>query len=190
MLEQIALIDPKVWKAGADAVAERIALIAETFDPSVAPPENGPTPQHALAQNAKVISLQLDTLLLFVEEEIQRLRGPNDLSDDVMFRITLLEGIAFSVRAMLSALAGDAPAGGNALTVIDKNLPAVIEAAEVLAQQDASPEVSETIVMMGASIEHLTKRGTPGYMATGIAAADVILSAVRGWLTRPKQPKD
>lgn len=187
MLEQIALIESKVWGSGAVAVAGRISLIVETFDTLASSLEYQPTPQQALVQNAKVIRLQLDTLLLFVDEEIQRLRGTNDLSDDAMSRITLLEGIAVSVRAMLPALSGDASAGESALTVIDKNLPMVIDTAEVLAQQDASPEVSETIVMMGASIKHLTDCGAPGTLATRIAAVDVVWSAIRGWFARPKR---
>jgi len=83
----------------------------------------------------------------------------------------------------------DAEASENALIVVEENLPELPEEAAELAEAGGDPEVSDLIISMGASIEHLTKRGAPGTLATGIAAFDHLWGGVRRWWKKNREDR-
>jgi len=192
LLERIALIDNQVWNAGPEAVAEKIAEIEHEFAGKEASDGFETTPGQALSRNAQVVGLQIDALKLFLEQEIETLRGRNDASQTeaprIAARIDLLTAIIASVDRIREAFENVQADPHTALVAVADNLPAIVDGADQLAEQDAAPVVSGTIITMAASIKHLTDNGAPGYMATPVAAVDtIILQPLRKWLKRDKK---
>lgn len=206
MLKEIVLIPDADWKQGAAHVNAMIAEIVENYDarqkltvPDTVEIYGGPDEspdqakfqslQQSLDRSAKTIRLQLDTLATFLRDEIETLRGRNDLSDqerkEAQSRIAILSRLLVRVETMAGEFEDD-KASENALTVVEQNLPALAEDAGELAEEGGDPAVSELVISMGASIEHLTKRGTPGTLATGIAAFDHLWGGLRSWMARKK----
>lgn len=191
LLAEVALIDNAVWEQGPDAVAEAIANLDKSREPDLEPLTTNDeflrSHHSALGQNARAIRLQLDTLRVFVEDEIERLRGANSLSsrerEALTLRLEMLGKVVEAVTLMRAAFEEDAP-GKNALVVVGAQLPAVVEAADNAVAGGGAPEVSAAIVSMATTIKYLTDAGTPGNYATGIAFADMCLGKIKSWWRR------
>jgi hypothetical protein len=180
--EQVALIPDEVWEQGPEAVAKAIRE-TEGDDASRENPE--PTSlAHALERNRRAIVLQLDALLEFVSNEIDRLRGPNSYSrrehEEQQQRIEKLSKIIEAVTLMREAM-DEEPSGSTALIVMDAQLPAVVKAADESVNLGGEPQVSEVIASMSITIKHLTDNGTPGNYATAIAFAELCLRKIAKW---------
>ena len=187
----VALISRDVWDLGPDAVAETIVKLEKRDAPDSESRGSDDDPaqsrEAALAGNAHAVRLQLDTLRVFVEDEIERLRGANSLSSrehaELTHRLEMLAKVVEAVALMHEAFEEDA-SGTNALVVVEAQLPAVVEAADNAVAGGGAPEVSAAIVSMATTIKYLTDAGTPGHIATGIAFADVCMSKIKGWRMR------
>ncbi len=186
MPQEIALIAPAEWEKGAEVVNPLIAKITARYEMRQ---ESELTPRQALSQNSKAVIAQLEALKTFVEEEIQRIRSANNITDQeqeqINVRVVALQSIIEAITKMVTALADADQSPENALVVIEEQLPKVINEAEKLAAQE--PEISEMIVVMGATVEHLTKCGMPGHVASGIAVVDVVFRPIRKWFKRDKK---
>jgi hypothetical protein len=201
MLKEIVLIPDADWQKGAAHVNGLIEEIVERYQGDASPTLSGHAetpgdadfdadyvPGQPLAQmlnrNAKTIRLQLDTLASLLRDEIDVLRGRNDLSDEerdeAQRRIEILNRVLGRVEAMAGEFS-EGQASENALTVVEENLPALPEDAAELVEEGGDPVVSDLVISMGANIEHLTKRGTPGSLATGIAAFVHLWDGVKRW---------
>lgn len=206
MLKEIVLIPDDDWKQGAAHVNAMIEGIVGRYQGDgsltlsghaelrdVAGLDADHAPRHSLVQilnrNAKTIRLQLDTLASLLRDEIDVLRGRNDLSDEdcdeAQRRIEILNRILARVETMAGEFSEE-EASESALTVVEQNLLALPDEAAQLAEEGGDPVVSDLVISMGASIEHLTKRGTPGTLATGIAAFDHLWGGVKDWWTKKR----
>lgn len=193
LLYRIALIDDAIWKAGAEAVAQAILELESNnlvgLDQGDEGDERAPLPSQNLQKNTRTIRLQLDTLRSLLQTEIDELRGRNSVPDterpDFEKRIEILTRLIARVDAMAEEFDGGI-ATENALVVVEENLPAIPDEAAALQEAGGPPEVSDLVVSMGATIEHLTKRGTPGTIASGIAAFDYFWTQVRDWRSKRK----
>ncbi|MCV2871415.1 hypothetical protein OEZ71_03805 [Defluviimonas sp. WL0050] len=184
---QVTEISEDIWQLGPDAVAAEIARLEKVAVAGGAEAANEKARPNlsALQRNAHAVRLQLEALLFFVEEEIERLRGQNSLSsrerDALTLRLEMLGKIVEAVKLMREAFEEEAPRQ-NALVVVEAQLPAVVEAADKAVTQGEAPEVSAAIVSMASAIKYLTDAGTPGNYATGIAFADTCMRKIKGWL--------
>ena len=191
LLLAIAKIDPKTWDKGAQEVNPIVNEMWREYGaqdallPALEPMER------ALERNAKVVRQQLLTLSVFVEEETRILRGRNTESDReaerMAHRIELLSVISSSVERMLEALDSPDCDTGSALVVIADNLPAIADKVEELDKDEGAYQTSAPIKSMAETIKHLTEAGTPGHVAVGMAAADVVVHKAKGFLK--KKPK-
>ena len=189
MLEQIALaeyeswerVDPEDLSQGPVHVSELIARIEEEF--KGAEPEAQVTPSQMLNRNRSTIEAQLDTLAKLVTEEMTRIRGKNDFGEAegalIAARVSVLESIIEAVEKIRAALQGEAPS--IALTVVEEQLPEILKGGEALVKSEDQPSISVSVAQMGETISFLTQKGTPGTLATGIAAAEWTISQPVKW---------
>lgn len=184
-LTRVALIPNEVWELGPAAVAEAIARIERGH----AHRRSRPDPPHdavssgALAQNARAVRSQLDTLKAFVEGEIEQLRRPNDLAEPEhaarLLRLEMLAKIVEAVALMREAFDDAAPPATNALVVVDQQLPAVVNNAQAAVEAGGDVQVSGAIISMAAAIRHLTESGASAKEATAIAFVDYCVSKLK-----------
>ena len=143
--------------------------------------------------NFALISRQVETLVAILNDEIERRRGHNSLPDSEHVEnqtlIGLLKALRQAAENLLTALDAGISGTSNALVVVRDNLPKIVEAAGDYVANGGDPNVSGAVVTIGATIEYLTKRGTPGSLATGIAVVDAIKGTVTKYLEERKKPK-
>lgn len=183
--ERVARIPTDLWMQGPRGVAEEIAGL-HRGDGSRQDRHEDPgvrAPSAMLGQNARAVRLQLDTLKVFVEGEIDRLKGPNDLTVQEhaarSVRLEMLAKIVEAVALMREAFEDAEPPASNALVVVEQQLPAVVENAQAAAEAGGDMAVSGAVISMAASIRHLTDAGTPGNAATAIAFGEFCLSKLK-----------
>lgn len=197
LLTEIALIEPEDWDRGDAHVNGMIAGVYDGYrkraSGAAADRAIAETPERAMARNATIIRMQIDTLLELAEVEIQRLRGQNDFSDaaraEVATQITILTRIVESARQMCAALEDGSRQGAGVLVVIKEALPVVVEDAENLARHEEEPQVSEAIIYMAAVVKRLTESGTPGTVAAGVGILETLRISVAQWWARKRPPK-
>ncbi|MFM2389464.1 MAG: hypothetical protein RLZZ437_1019 [Pseudomonadota bacterium] len=189
----IALIPDAIWQSGPGPVAEAIAKIEAEHRKAAAPPlqtDNLPAPTDR-TRNIKFVVKQVTLLHDLIEDEYEYLRGHNGGSATEQPLLdqqkATLQKLRDLVNAMLAALEGD-PSPSTALTVVNETLPAVVTEAEALIDQGAPPQVSANITSLAASIDVLTKSGTPGTLATAIAFSEMAMTKLNQALTRRKKP--
>lgn len=141
------------------------------------------------ARQITAVRAQVAALKEYVETEFEFLRGQNQFELGTEAEIEALVEILRQLRAlvdeMLRAVDQESDAG-TALVAIENSLPAVVDKADALAEIEKEPQVSEVVLGMAASIKVLTESGTPGSLATGIAALDMVRQTAKGWLTRDR----
>ena len=195
LLRDIALIPDDDWQKGETHIAGLIAGIEEEHAKRTRGADADGDPQFRTVPtiNTKVILLQLDVLSTLVKEEINRMRGINSLPDiehaKLAVRIDLLSRIERYITAIRLALEDQTQSQSTALMVINENLPMVVDKAQELVAEGGTPNLSQSIVTIGATIKFLTESGTPGHMATGIAIVDAISTTIGKFLTKPKKSK-
>lgn len=188
MLTEIATQEDDFWQGTDPEINARIAAMVEKYQN--ADEDIALRPEQALSRITVAVRLQLETLKAFLDQQIQFLHGQNDFTtaegEKIQARLTLLLSIRATVERMQAACEDEAnPA--NALVVVEQSLPDVVKDADDLAEQEEEPVISETIVTMSATIKHMTDNGTPGNIATGIAAFDLMSRTLRGWFKRDKE---
>ncbi|MGB3178052.1 MAG: hypothetical protein WBA90_09275, partial [Albidovulum sp.] len=192
LLEKVALIPDEIWEHGAEAVNARIAEIVDDqsgrADDQVGLDTMHPNVELSLERNARVICVQLEALRMFVEDEVQRVRGQNSLTcgdhDAISVRIEQLTKIIEAVTLMREALDEGPGRSGKALTVIEAQLPKVVDAADDAVALGGSLEASATVVNMAVSIKILVDAGTPGTLAAGYAFAEMGWGKITGYFKR------
>ena len=178
--EKIALIPNDIWQSGPEAVAKEIAKIeGEHRNRALSGLTNPDGPDYPApgrrAVQTKLIAAQITVLEQLVAAELEFLRGHNGWSSHDLPKVEEqrkpLEAIRDLVAEMLSALEGNL-LGSTALTVIDQNLPAIVEKAEELEKKANQPQVSAEIYAIAAAVKVLTESGVPGDVAAKIAYAE------------------
>lgn len=187
LLTEIVTQGEAFWKGTDKELNTRIAELVREFEgreATLSASNTKLTPKQELERNAQTVSLQIQALRSLIESELRELRGRNDVPEDdreqFASRIEILERIVARVLAMEGEFeAGEA--SSTALAVINENLPAVVEEVEAYDDTGGDPKVSEMTLAMGATIKHLTDRGTPGAIAAPYAAFDFIHEGFKKW---------
>lgn len=175
MLEQIALIDPEVWDAGAEAVAEEIARIVASFPNPTATENCAPAIQKTVARNLATIPPQIDALTATIDAAIERLRGKNPQDDVEKAGIDRLRQTFEAMRGALSSLSEKLP---------DEGEPPIEDAEEMEGllglyrnqfqkwpRENAADLVDSScrVVLIGLTAGVLTAFGVPAFAATAVA---------------------
>jgi hypothetical protein len=189
----VALIPNAEWERGFLHIHAVVAKIVDGEGHSLAGNPEGPEQEsisngrYVQFSNQLIIS-QIGTLIALTDEQVERARGHNTISDSdaaaVLVRIELLEKIAASARAMRCELeSGEVPTV-RALTVVHDQLPQIVESADRLQDAGGEAVVSFGIYTMAATIKVLTEAGTPGHIATGVALADLLVQKLKSLWTK------
>lgn len=193
LLHNMAIVQDEDWQKGAEHVGSLIANIEKNLETKrkgsdASDQSTGDRAELLASDNASLIHMQIDVLSALIDSEIFRARSANALQEEEYqsraVRIDLLADISAAIQEMRNVLESGDESPSRSLVLIGETLPVLVEAAEDLVIEGGDPAVSSMIVTMGASIEYLTKRGTPGHIAAGVAAFDLLRNSIRDSWTR------
>ena len=178
LLEKVALIPNEAWEKG-DAHVN--AIIAHIYDQFRGSGSSLGQPRLSLP----LVTRQAAVLRDYVLAELERIRGHNEWSASDLPRVErvkeLLEEALSAVNAILESLDDPSTSTEDALVVVEQKLPAVVEAAENLSSETASPKISEPMLAIAATVKVLTDAGLDPKDAGRLAAADVLGPKLLVW---------
>jgi hypothetical protein len=178
LLEAVALIPNEAWEKG-DAHVN--AIIAHIYDQFRGSGSSLGQPRLSLP----LVARQAAVLRDYVLAELERIRGHNEWSASDLPRVErvkeLLEEALSAVNAILESLDDPNTSTEDALVVVEQKLPAVVDAAENLSSETASPKISEPMLAIAATVKVLTDAGLDPKDAGRLAAADVLGPKLLVW---------
>jgi hypothetical protein len=188
--EKVALIPDEDWQKGPSHIAGVIRGIEAGF---VGPKLSGDSEPNFEAKLGAV-RLQIDGLRLIVEAEWNKVCARNHVPESEQDQHEKRKELLSKLRDLISELektangTSDAPAGKE-LVVVGEQLPAVIEAAEELAETTKAMHPSADIMSVAASMKVLTESGMPGTIASGAVAVEWVSRKLSSFFTRSKKTK-
>ncbi len=188
LLRDIALINNADWEAGPERIAEVIAGIEEDFSDTA---YFGETPgRYGVKLGA--IRLQIEGLRLIIEAEWSAVCARNHVPEPEQASHDQRRELLSRLRELVSELeviAGGTTdeAIGTELVAVESKLPAIVEAAEELADATQKAHPSADIIAIAASTKLLTDSGMPGTVASGFALTEFVFNKIAGFLK--KKPK-
>lgn len=176
LTEAVALIPEDDWKQGDLHINNTVipVLMAEHgYDPDAdgAIADEGAPERPRAASRIRTMRAQVATLEDFLDAEVEALRGHNGRSpveDDIL---EVLKDLKAMVEQMIDRL-NDAGSDARAVTVVNEDLPAIVEKSGELALVEPEPQISATVMTMAATIKALTDAGADPKLATQIAMGE------------------
>ena len=176
LTEAVALIDEADWKQGDLHINNTVIptlMAAHGYEPDAdgSGAEEGAPERPKPPSRIRTVRAQVATLQDFLDAEVEALRGHNGRSpveDDILEVLNVLKAL---VEQMIERL-DDAGSDARAVTVVNEDLPAIVEKTGELAVVEPEPQVSPTVMTMAATIKALVDAGGDPKLATQIAMGE------------------